>query len=352
MTPEQRTSHTATSSLGMTLISGLDTSGRSLVTALLCGEPSGPTPIQDYGDEHTNAIELGVELGEDLAKQAATGKRGNVIIELSADADTQSIGLTIDHILADTPHEPSTTIGTREFITVASVSDIRRLLLQEGHPQPDDADTSATLAAQLEFASIIVLTATEAHPAGIVSETCTLIHHLNPTATLTTPSTATKLGTHLRPIRPRLAHQLASTAGWMLRLDEHTHFPPPRSHIHCHVYNDTRPFHPERLANGIAALTPEHVGLIARSRGLFRLANRTSHVGDWSSSGSSIQLGASGLASADPDAPLGTTLAFFGRRLRTDTIDAVLHDCTLTDSELLDGPSTWRGYRDPFPSWE
>lgn len=354
MTTEQPTSQTASSSLGMTLVSGLETSGRSLVTALMCGEPSGPTPVSDYGDEQTDALALGVELAEDLLRQAEHGRRGNLVVELSDDAETQGVGLAMDHVLADAPDaptDPDVIVGPREFVTVASVNDIRRLLFQEGAPQPDDPDTSATLAGQLEFATVVVLTAAEAHPAGIVSETCTLIQQLNPTATITTPAAATELGRRLRPIRPGLAHQLAATAGWMLRIDERTHFPPARGHIDCHVFTETRPFHPERLAAGLAALTPERVGIIARSRGLFRLANRTSHVGDWSSTGSSIQLGASGIASADPEAPVGTTIAFFGSRLRTQTIEAALRDCTLTDHELIAGPTAWRDYSDPFPSW-
>ncbi|MBS3180060.1 MULTISPECIES: GTP-binding protein [unclassified Pseudoclavibacter] len=361
MTPDQPTSQTSTSSLGMTLVSGLETSGRQLVTALMCGEPGGPTPASDYGDEQTGALALGVELAEDLLRQASDGRRGNTIVELSADADPQSIGLAMEHVLAEgrgarapTPgdDEAGLVIGPREFVTVASISDVRRLLFQEGTSLPDDTDASATLVGQLEFATVIVLTAADAHPAGVVSETCALIQQLNPTAAITTPAAATELGRRLRPIRPRLAHQLASTAGWMLRLDEHTRFPPAGGPLDCHVFNEPRPLHPERLATALGGLTPDRVGLIARSRGLFRLASRTDHVGDWSSTGSSIQLGASGLASSDPDAPVGTTIAFFGKNLRTDAIDAALHDCALTDDELIAGPTAWHGYADQFPGWE
>ncbi|PPG43384.1 GTP-binding protein [Pseudoclavibacter sp. RFBA6] len=361
MTLEQPTSQTAASSLGMTLISGLETSGRQLVTALMCAEPSGATPAADYGSEHTVALELGIELAEDLLRQASNGRRGNTIVELSADADPQSIGLAMEHVLtegreamapAPDDDDAGLVVGPREFVTVASITDLRRLLFQEGAALPDDADASATLVGQLEFATVIILTAADAHPAGVVSETCALIQQLNPTAAITTPAAATELGRRLRPIRPRLAHQLASTAGWMLRLDERTHFPPAGGPIDCHVFHEPRPFHPERLATALAGLTPDRVGLIARSRGLFRLANRTNHVGDWSSTGSSIQLGASGLASSDPDAPLGTAIAFFGKNLHTDAIDAALRGCALTDDELIAGPAAWHGYVDRFPGWE
>lgn len=368
MTPTPRTSQTVSSSLGMTLVSGLETSGRQLVTALMCGEPGGPVPVSNYGDEQAGPLELGVELAEDLLRQAARGRRGNTIVELSADADPQSIGLAMEHVLSEADRreanrrEPNTdtVVGPREFVTVASVSDIRRLLFQEGVGSDDklgqagagEADAAVTLVNQLEFATVIVLTATGAHPAGIVSETCTLIQQLNPTATITTPATAVDLGRLLRPIRPGLAHKLAATAGWMLRLDERTHFPPAHGHIDCFVFNEPRPFHPERLAAGLATLTPEHVGLIVRSRGLFRLANRTAHVGDWSSTGSSIQLGASGIESSTPDAPVGTSVAFFGKQLRTTTIAAALRECALTDTELIAGPAAWHEYRDPFPAWE
>ncbi|PPF42398.1 hypothetical protein C5B85_16695 [Pseudoclavibacter sp. AY1F1] len=355
MTPKPPPGQTVTSSLGMTIVSGLETSGRQLVTALMCGEPGGATPVADYGDEQTDALELGVELAEDLIRQAADGRRGNIVVELSADADTQAVGLALEHVLSEYHHRASGTdcvVGPREFVTVASINDIRRLLFQEGPERSDDADTSATLAGQLEFASVIVLTAGDTHPAGVVSETCTLIQQLNPTAIITTPAAATDLGQRLRPIRPRLAHQLAATAGWMLRLDERTRFPPARGHIDCHIFSEPRPFHPARLAATLPTLTPEHVGLIARSRGLFCLANRTTQVGDWSSTGSSIQLGASGLASADPDAPVGTTIAFFGSRLRPEAIDAALRESALTDRELIAGPATWRDYADPFPCWE
>ncbi|MBF4550387.1 GTP-binding protein [Pseudoclavibacter sp. VKM Ac-2888] len=358
MTSDRPSAQTVTSSLGLTLVSGLETSGRQLVTALMCGEPSGPTPVTEFGDEQTNALELGVDIADDLLRQAADGRRGNIIVELSSDAETQSVGLAIDHVIAEARSHPSApdtadvTVGAREFITVASIGDIRRLLFQEGTPLPEDANTSATLAEQLEFATIVVLTGADAHPSGLISETCTLIQQLNPTAVITTPAAASDLGRHLRPIRPGLAHQLASTAGWMLRLDDRMHFPPARGHIDCTVFTEPRPFHPERLAAGLANLTPEQVGLITRSRGHFRLANRTDHVGDWSSTGGNIQLGASGVTSADPEAPLGTSIAVFGRQLRTDAIASLLHECALTDEELIAGPSAWRDYDDPFPGWE
>ena len=133
------------------------------------------------------------------------------------------------------------------------------------------------------------------------------------------------------------------------------------------LFRARRPFHPERLWCAVHEAWPG----VVRSKGFFWLASRPAIVGEWSTAGPMLNLGAVGTwwatqpesawpdemrarLAADWDPEFGDRrqeLVFIGQRLDRDGLLARLDGALLTDEELARGPLWGRALPDPWPRW-
>jgi G3E family GTPase len=105
-----------------------------------------------------------------------------------------------------------------------------------------------------------------------------------------------------------------------------------------------RPFHPDRLREGLDALAAGRM----RGRGRFWLPSRPSTLGVWDGAGGQLSLGAfSGWGSARPDVRLVIT----GVHHDADEVRLAFERALLTDAELSRGLDWWAGRDDGFGAW-
>lgn len=139
--------------------------------------------------------------------------------------------------------------------------------------------------------------------------------------------------------------------------------------IRSFSFETPRPFHPGRLWQAAQEPWP---GVI-RSKGFFWIASRPGHVGEWSTAGGVLHLGAIGSwwvqtpkrywpsdeqlcreIRADWDPVFGDrkqSLVFIGPELDETRLRARLESCLLTDDELSAAWPAWERLEDPWPAW-
>ena len=353
----------------VTLVTGIRGSGSTAVARELSrrdpamADPGRGEQTCDADDTAT----LAERLAADLDEQVERGLRGHVVVEVDHEADPQEFALVLE---AGLP--PS--VALSDVVAAVDLVALRRALRLDPATGTDavagsgavvgsdavlDADELDRLVTGVEAASVLAVGGLGALTDRAVRETFAVLRALAPVARIATPSALR----HRRPVaRPGLASALAAHAGWMLALDggrASAAHPLVVESIARHadgaadrvVVTDPRPFHPARLAEAVARLTPDRVGTIVRSRGLVRLATRPGRVGSWSSIGDLLSLDPTAMDGSDPEEPIGQELCFIGIGLDAAGIEATLGAALLTDDELLAGPAAWAGYDDPLPQW-
>jgi G3E family GTPase len=159
----------------------------------------------------------------------------------------------------------------------------------------------------------------------------------------------------------------AGHAGWLAVLRGEEQPETEEYGIASFVFRARRPFHPERLWAAVHAPWPG----VLRSKGLFWLATRPGIVGEWSTAGQILNLGAVGTWWAtqppatwpdeareaireDWDPEFGDRrqeLVFIGQGMDRDRLLARLQDALLTDAELALGAPRALELPDPWPRW-
>jgi G3E family GTPase len=159
----------------------------------------------------------------------------------------------------------------------------------------------------------------------------------------------------------------AEHAGWLQVLRGEEQPETEEYGIGSFVYRQRRPFHPQRLWDAVHQAWP---GVI-RSKGFFWLAHRPAIVGEWSTAGPIINVGAVGTWWATqpqaqwPDelherladdwhpqfGDRRQELVFIGQRLDRDGFVARLDAALMTDAELAAGPEAAFALADPWPRW-
>jgi G3E family GTPase len=336
--------------LRVSLVSGLDTSGRHGITRLLAGVGQEGPAADEIFDDSDNSTEFGLHLADELLTAARRGATGHTLIELEQHADVMEIGFVLEAQFEDRrPDGPAPVLG--ELITAVASRDVDRWLLSATPTPADDFDTAEQLASQLEFATVIVITDADTVTPDALGSTIGLLHRLNPCARVVRHSELAAIRQRV-PAGAGCARRTGQRMGWMLALMGHPVTSHARHNVDALSYRDPRPFHPERLSDAIREqLTPSRVGRIARSRGLVQLATRPDEMGSWKSAGDTVSLDPTGMSSWDSNSPAGQEMVFFGENLDRHLITTTLNACLLTDQELLTSPMHWPRYADPFPTW-
>ena len=217
------------------------------------------------------------------------------------------------------------------------------------------------LAEQIECASRVVLTHSEAMGRQEYDVVCEMITALNPSAIISRSNAFT-------------AADLAQSGGfgvkdwwsqtrWAQALLGDDVVP------NTVVFRSRRPFHPERFH----AWLQSDWGGVLRAKGRFWLASQLEWVGLLSQVGAAVRTEPQGYWWAVvppqdwPDDPENRAeifkhlddqvgdcrqeLAFVGLTVEGTTLRADLNACLLTDSELELGPQGWHQFTDPVPGW-
>lgn len=245
-------------------------------------------------------------------------------------------------------------------------------LLRDRGLAVDIADNRAlveTLAEQIEFADVIILSKVDCASECARRNAAVLLRALNPDAVVVESEFGCVpphkvLATH--------AFELARAQGrarWVRVLSGAAPSAADTFGISSFLYESRRPFHPQRLMQFVRAEWPG----VVRCRGFFWLATRMEWMGEISQAGASRRHRAAGswwaaviggkataphlvesLAGVTWDPRFGDRrqqLAFVGIDMNEVYLRRRLDECLLDDRELAHGPEVWQMYADPFPTW-
>jgi G3E family GTPase len=220
---------------------------------------------------------------------------------------------------------------------------------------------------QIEFADLIVLSKCDLADEERIARTEHTVRQLNAGARIIRASNG-EVPLHELLDTGRFDFETAAAhPGWLQVLRGEEEPETEEYGIGSFVFRARRPFHPQRLWD---AVHQPWAGVI-RSKGFFWLANRPAIVGEWSTAGPILNLGAVGTWWATQ--PEGTwpdeardaireqwdpefgdrrqELVFIGHDLDRDGLTARLERALMTDLELADGRDVTRGLEDPWPRW-
>jgi len=246
-------------------------------------------------------------------------------------------------------------------------------LKDRGESAGDDDERTIVdlLTDQVEFSDVIVINKCDLVDEAQLMELKATLKALNPTAKML-------LAEHgkvdLREIlnTQRFDLEVASqSAAWLKEL-QGEHVPETEEYgISSFVFEERRPFHPERFA---AVLSDEVVWEgVVRAKGFFHLASRPAYIGLLSLAGRSIGLEPVGTWWAvEPEETWGLSpeeeahvksdwlepwgdrkhrIAIIGIGVNERRVRTSLEAALLTDAEVAENPSWWSAFEDPLPAW-
>lgn len=258
----------------------------------------------------------------------------------AAVADTNLIDLVcvldVGHMLAD--------IGSQEYVSLTAMNDE-----SEGGIVAAKAEL---LVSQIEFASTIAIVNAGALQTEELEQALSLVGHLAPNADQRLIAESDDVHGEVRqPFADR-----PPDAGWVSILNRE--FRPTfhsREVMACR-YEQLRPFHPGRLHQALSScLFQGHCGRILRSAGFAHLATRPHVTGQWDQVGGFFTLSPLALdhrlGADDEILAFGQDLAFIGIGIDEPSLQRVLDNAALSDTELAAGPMAWANFPDRFPDW-
>jgi G3E family GTPase len=387
----------------VTVVSGYLGAGKTTLVNHLLRNPGGhriAVVVNDMGEVNIDAELVASEAGEDGVVDLSNGciccrLQGDLVDEVDRLAERRSF----DYLLVEASGISEPVPIARAFVEGTEASDVdptERFRLDTmvsvvdaygfwkefdaGASLPDGHDPERPLAdvivEGIEFCDVLLLNKCDLVPDDVLAEMEAVVHELGPRATLhRTSHSEVDAATVLDTGRFDFERAIRDV-GWKRQLrgeagadgesndhghghehehdhddqDGHRHDSHSHDHTHGHsaaerhgvnsvVYERSRPFHPERFADWLAAWTGE----VIRAKGFFVALGRETDVMGLSQAGPSVQAGPIG--EWGDDAP-ETRLVFIGRDLDGEALSASLDDCLATDEERGAESAT---LADPFP---
>ncbi len=317
------------------------------------------------------------DLLREVARLAQGGKFDYLLIESSGISEPLPVAETFTFEAED---GQSLTNITRldTMVTVVDaknlLSELQSLATLAEKGIGNDADNERTIADllidQIEFANVLILNKTDLVTPEEAKQVAVLLQKLNPHAQIIQ---SVRGNIELNAILNTGKFNFDDASRFEEWLTTEPHTPETEEYgIRSFVYQQRRPFHPQRLWQ---AITQDQLlqGII-RSKGIFWLASRHDEAGMWSQAGQVIGLEPGGTWWADapddeypsdPDARADILrqmqgqygdrrqeLVFIGIELNIPAVQNQLDACLLTDAEMVQGSKKWARYRDPFPAWD
>ncbi len=238
--------------------------------------------------------------------------------------------------------------------------------------EEDERSVADLLVDQVEFADVILISKIDLVETADIERLTAILKTLNTHANII-PITQGQvdieavLNTHLFDFE-----RAQQAPGWLKEM-RGEHVPETEEYgISNFSYVARRPFHPEKFHQFLHST--EDYGKLIRSKGYFWLASRPEFAGQWSQAGGIAHYGFAGmfwkavpkenwptnedyLASikeqwVEPFGDMRQELVFIGQGLDQEAITQALHDCLLSEEEMLRGKAYWTALNDPFPAWE
>jgi G3E family GTPase len=234
----------------------------------------------------------------------------------------------------------------------------------------DDRSLSCLLNDQIEFANVIILNKTDLITSDEVDVVEKFIRKLNPDARILRAVNSEVSLNEVLDTKLFDFEKAAESPGWLKVMRGEESPETDEYGLHSFVFQDVRPFHPERLWDVLHT----NLGGVLRSKGFFWLATRSGFVGTWSQAGISFSVGAMGRWWAVVDRnewpddeelvqrleqdwhPIYgdrcNKIVFIGQNMNQEKIENALRGALLTEEELAHEQSLLSEMKDPFPSWE
>ncbi|CAH9052110.1 Putative metal chaperone YciC [Pseudoalteromonas holothuriae] len=237
--------------------------------------------------------------------------------------------------------------------------------------EEDERSVSELLIEQVEFADVLLISKIDLISQKELKRLQSIL------STLNTEAIQIPIENGNVPVRQVLStnkfsfEKAQQAPGWLKEL-RGEHIPETEEFgISSFVFSARRPFHPQKFFDFLH--NKDIAGKLIRSKGFFWLATRPEFAGSWSQAGGMARYGAAGLfwhavpKDQWPDDPeyldaiaqqwvepfgdMRQELVFIGQNLDKHDIKERLHDCLLSEEEVLQGQDAWSTYSDPFPSW-
>jgi G3E family GTPase len=235
--------------------------------------------------------------------------------------------------------------------------------------EEDERTVADLLVDQVEFADLLVLNKTDLVDADRLARTEDVLRRLNRGAELVRAERGRVPLDRLLDTGRFDFDRASEHPGWLQVLRGEEEPETEEYGIGSFAYRRRRPFHPQRLWDAVHAAWPG----VVRSKGFFWLASRPGLVGEWSTAGPIVNLGAVGTwwatvpreewpadravrARLERDwhevyGDRRQELVFIGQDLDRDALVARLDAALMTDVELAAGERAWWGLPDPWPRW-
>ena len=238
--------------------------------------------------------------------------------------------------------------------------------------EDDDRSVADLLVDQIEFADILLVSKTDLVESEDIEKLKAILKSLNTHAQILPISQGQVDVEEVLDTGLFNFERAQQAPGWLKEM-RGEHVPETEEYgIGSFSFIARLPFHPERFHHFLHST--KQYGKLIRSKGIFWLASRHKYAGQWSQAGGIARYGFAGMFwSSVPvnswptdeesintireqwEEPFGDKrqeLVFIGQSLDEDAMLKALHNCLLSEEDLLKGESYWETLDDPFPPWK